>query len=110
MSVKAAFASEDLEVIKSFFDRGTEDIFNRHRSKEARKTCPELIWPTARRKLDQLNAVISLDSLRIPPGNRLEALKDDRRGQHSIRVNDQFRVCFVWTDEGPEEVEITDYH
>jgi proteic killer suppression protein len=54
--------------------------------------------------------VVSLNSLRIPPGNRLESLKQDRLGQHSIRINDQFRVCFVWTEEGPERVEITDYH
>jgi proteic killer suppression protein len=64
----------------------------------------------ARRKLDQLNAAVSLRSLGIPPGNRLEALKEDRRGQHSVRINQQFRVCFVWTDQGPERVEITDYH
>ncbi|MDI6764428.1 MAG: type II toxin-antitoxin system RelE/ParE family toxin [Thermodesulfobacteriota bacterium] len=97
-------------MIKSFFDRGTEDIFNRTSSKEARLTCPERIWPTARRKLDQLNAVISLNSLRIPPGNKLEALKGDRRGQYSIRINDQFRICFIWASDGPESVEITDYH
>jgi proteic killer suppression protein len=64
----------------------------------------------ARRKLDQLNAAVSLRSLGIPPGNRLEALKEDRRGQHSVRINQQFRVCFVWTDQGPERVEIADYH
>lgn len=97
-------------MIKSFFDQGTEDIFNRVRSKEARRTCPEQIWRVTQRKLDQLNATVSLDSLNIPPGNRLEALKDDRKGQHSIRINDQFRVCFVWTADGPERVEITDYH
>jgi proteic killer suppression protein len=97
-------------VIKSFLDKGTEGIFNRVRSKEARRTCPEQIWGVARRKLDQLNAVVSLASLRIPPGNQLEALKEDRRGQHSIRINAQYRVCFVWTDDGPERVEITDYH
>ena len=97
-------------MIKSFFDRGTEDIFNRVRSKEARRTCPEPVWRVAQRKLDQLNAAVSLLSLRIPPGNRLEALVDDRRGQHSIRINDQYRVCFVWSADGPERVEITDYH
>jgi proteic killer suppression protein len=57
-----------------------------------------------------LNAAPTLESLRVPPGNRLEALKGDRQGQHSIRVNDQFRVCFVWTAAGPAEVEVTDYH
>lgn len=97
-------------MIRSFHDKGTEDIFNRKRSKEARRTCPEGIWRVAQRKLDQLNAVVSLGSLRIPPGNELEALKKDRIGQHSIRINDQFRVCFVWTEDGPERVEITDYH
>jgi toxin HigB-1 len=97
-------------VIKSFYDKGTEDIFNRKRTKEARRTCPEGIWRVAQRKLDQLNAVVSLGSLRIPPGNELEALKKDRIGQYSIRINDQFRLCFVWTEDGPERVEITDYH
>jgi toxin HigB-1 len=97
-------------MIRSFHDRGTEDIFNRANSREARHTCPEVLWPVARRKLDQLNAVVSLDSLRIPPGNRLEALQGDRAGQHSIRVNNQYRICFVWTDDGPLEVEIVDYH
>lgn len=82
-------------MIKTFFDRGTEDIFNRVRSKEARRTRPEPVWRVAQRKLDQLNATASLNSLRIPPGNRLEALKNDRRGQHSIRINEQYRVCFV---------------
>jgi len=98
------------QLIKSFFDRRTEDVFNRITSGEAGAICPKEIWPVARRKLDQLNAVVSLDSLRIPPGNKLEALKGDRRGQCSIRINDQFRVCFIWTPEGPERVEITDYH
>ena len=97
-------------MIKSFFDKGTEDIFNRKRSKDARRASPEQIWRVAQRKLDQLNAVISLGSLRIPPGNELEALKKERIRQHSIRINDKFRVCFVWTEEGPERVEITDYH
>ena len=64
----------------------------------------------ARRKLRQLEIAGRLDDLRVPPGNRLEALKGDRAGQHSIRVNDQFRVCFRWTDTGAEDVEIVDYH
>lgn len=97
-------------MIKSFFDKGTEEIFNRVRSKEARRACPEQIWGVARRKLDQLNAVVTLASLRMPPENQLEALKEDRRGQHSIRINAQYRVCFVWTDDGRERVEITDHH
>ena len=97
-------------MIKSFRDRGTEDIFDRKNTREARQTCPAQIWRVAQRKLDQLNAVVSLDSLKIPPGNLLEPLRDDRMGQHSIRINDQFRICFVWTDDGAENVEITDYH
>ncbi len=64
----------------------------------------------ALRKLRQVGSAQFLEDLRIPPGNRLEALKGDRVGQHSIRINDQWRICFVWTDAGPEEVEIVDYH
>ena len=68
------------------------------------------IAAVARRKLRQLEVAGRLDDLRVPPGNRLEALKGDRAGQHSIRVNDQFRVCFRWTGTGAEDVEIVDYH
>ena len=64
----------------------------------------------ARRKLRQLEIAGRLDDLRVPPGNRLEALKGDRAGQHSIRINDRFRICFRWTAAGPEDVEIVDYH
>jgi proteic killer suppression protein len=96
--------------IRSFATKGTEHIFDRLRSKVARKTCPEAIWPVARRKLDLLNAVNRLRDLAIPRGNELEALKGDRKGQHSIRINEQYRVCFRWTQDGPEDVEITDYH
>jgi proteic killer suppression protein len=64
----------------------------------------------AERKLAQLEAAQTLEFLRAPPGNRLEALVGDRKGQHSIRINDQFRLCFVWTAAGPEDVEIADYH
>ena len=68
------------------------------------------IEAVARRKLDQLDAAGELTDLGSPPGNRLEALSGNRKGQHSIRINDQFRVCFVWTTRGPENVEIVDYH
>ena len=64
----------------------------------------------AERKLAQLDAAQTREFLRAPPGNRLEALKGDRKGQHSIRVNDQWRICFIWTDVGPSDVEIVDYH
>ncbi|MFZ3208263.1 MAG: type II toxin-antitoxin system RelE/ParE family toxin [Geobacteraceae bacterium] len=97
-------------MIKSFRDKGTADLFDRKNTREARQACPQQIWRVAQRKLDQLNGVVSLESLQIPPGNFLEALKDERKGQRSIRINDQFRVCFVWTDDGAENVEITDYH
>ena len=68
------------------------------------------IESAARRKLEQLNQAGRLEDLRIPPGNRLEVLKGDRSGQHSIRINDQFRVCFHWNETGAEDVEIVDYH
>jgi proteic killer suppression protein len=96
--------------IQSFADEGTQDIYNGVSSKLARRACPSNIWNVASRKLDQLNAVTRLLDLRLPPGNQLEALKGDRKGQHSIRINDQFRVCFRWTEAGPENVEVTDYH
>jgi proteic killer suppression protein len=97
-------------VIGSFKDPGTEDIFNGKNTKDARRTCPQSLWSVASRKLDQLDSVDSLDELRIPPGNRLEALSGYRAGQHSIRVNDQYRICFVWAANEPKDVEIVDYH
>jgi len=97
-------------MIQSFKDTGAEDIFNGANTKPARKTCPETLWRVATRKLDQLDSIISLPELKIPPGNRLEALFGDRQGQYSIRINDQYRICFFWTENGPDEVEIVDYH
>ena len=97
-------------MIVAFADSGTEDLFNRTPSLAARRVCPMPCWPAARRKLDQLNAAVSLSSLRFPPGNRLEALRGDRSGWYSIRVNDQWRVCFRWTDLGPTDVAVVDYH
>ena len=97
-------------MIRGFFDEGTEDVFNGVDSKRARKRLPSQLWRAAARKLELLNAAVSLQSLKAPPGNRLEALHGDRAGQHSIRINEQYRICFVWTDEGPTRVEITDYH
>lgn len=97
-------------MIESFGDRATEDIFNGVNSKNARKSCPPKLWPIATRKLDQLDSVQSLDELKVPPGNRLEALIGDRKGQYSIRINEQYRICFFWCESGPSRVEITDYH
>ena len=97
-------------MIKSFRDRGTEDVFNNRPSRAARRACPEQIWRIARRKLEQIDSVEDVRLLAIPPANRLEALKGDRKGFHSIRVNEQYRVVFRWTAAGAEEVEIVDYH
>jgi proteic killer suppression protein len=85
-------------------------VFDGRDTKAARRICPPTLWHVARRKLDQLNAATSRDSLRLPPGNRWEKLKDEREGQDAIRINEQFRICYVWTAEGPAYVEITDSH
>ena len=97
-------------MIQSFKNKATEDIFNGLSSKIARKICPKNLWEIAARKLDQIDSVLSLDELRIPLGNRLEALSRNREGQYSVRINDQYRICFRWSETGPTEVEITDYH
>jgi toxin HigB-1 len=99
-------------MIVSFKDEGTEDVFDGRDTKKARKSCPSDLVKVARRKLDQINQAVDLDDLRVPPNNRLEKLKGDREGQHSIKINDQWRVCFSWTAAslGAEEVEIVDYH
>ena len=96
-------------MIRSFATQGAADIFNRVSSPDGRQAFPEAVWPLARRKLDLLNAATSLASLYAPPGYRLEAPQHDRLGQHSIRINEKYRICFVWTDEGAERVEIVDY-
>jgi len=95
-------------MIVSFSDQVTEDIFDGKRSKRANKACPASLRKVAIRKLDQLNQAELLDDLTSPPGNRLEQLKGKRSGQHIIRINDQYRVCFVWTESGPDNVKITD--
>jgi len=77
--------------------------------KAPRVSRPNLV-KVARRKLGYMNAAVDLNDLRSPPGNHLELLKGDRAGQYSIRINDQFRICFIWTKDGPTDVEITDYH
>ena len=97
-------------MIRSFKNQGTEDIFNGVNSKFARRTCPQSIWRIASRKLDQLDSVESMAELRLPPGNQLETLRGDRSGQHSIRINNQYRICFTWQDSQPDQVEIVDYH
>lgn len=97
-------------VIRSFADVATEDLFNGVDSRRARATCPAALWPVVRRKLTQLNRVRDLRELAVPPGNRMETLRGNRAGQHSIRVNQQYRVCFRWEDGYADEVEVTDDH
>ena len=98
------------KVIASFRNKGTEDLFDGRETKEARKSCPSDLVRVARRKLDQLNQAVVLGDLRAPPSNRLEKLRGEREGQYSIRINDQWRVCFRWAESGAEDVEIVDYH
>jgi proteic killer suppression protein len=93
-------------VIRSFGQPTTERLWHR----EHVKALDQRIVRVALRKLAILDAATTLDDLRVPPGNRLEALKGDRKGQYSIRINDQWRICFIWKDSGPEMVEIVDYH
>ena len=97
-------------MIRNFKDRATEDIFNGIATKDALRACPKNLWRLAVRKLDQLDSISSMEELRVPPGNKLKALTGNRKGQFSIRINDQFRICFKWTENGPVDVEITDYH
>ena len=92
-------------MIKTFKCKDTEKLFNDLDVKRFRS-----ISKTARIKLEVLNAAVSLKSLRVPPGNRLEQLKGNREGQYSIRINNQWRICFVWKEEGVIDVEIVDYH
>ena len=97
-------------MIQSFRNKGTEDIFNGINSKEARRICPQSLWKIAVRKLDQIDSVVRLNEPRIPPNNKLEALTRDLKGQYSVRINDQYRICIEWSELGPEKIEITDYH
>ena len=93
-------------MIRSFKEKRTEAIFDGRRA----RGLPIEIQHRARRKLRMIDAASVIDDLRIPPSNRLEKLKGDRRGQHSIRINDQWRICFVWNGDSASEVEIVDYH
>lgn len=97
-------------MIRSFHDRGTEDVFNGRDTKSARRVCPAELWSRAQRRLSQLDYASSLDDLRMPASNRLHALGGDRSGQHSISINMQYRICFEWAPTGPTNVQIVDYH
>lgn len=92
-------------MIQSFRDADTRELFETGSNKRWKS-----IERPARRKLDQIETAATLTDLRVPPGNRLEALKGDRAGQHSVRINDQYRICFRWRTDGAHEVEITNYH
>jgi proteic killer suppression protein len=93
-------------MIRGFKDAKAQSLFN----DEVPKGFPADLVRVTRRKLAYLHAATKLDDLKSPPGNRLEALKADRVGQHSIRINDKYRICFVWTDHGVRDVEVVDYH
>ncbi|MBF0170687.1 MAG: type II toxin-antitoxin system RelE/ParE family toxin [Nitrospinae bacterium] len=93
-------------MIKSFADKETEGIWQGRRS----RSLPPDIQQVARRKLRMLNNAATLDDLRVPPGNRLEALKGNRAGLHSIRINGQWRICFAWRGDGAHDVAVVDYH
>jgi len=93
-------------MIKSFKDKETEKVFNRNYSKKL----PETIQQRALRKLRMIDAAADINDLRVPPGNRLEALSGNREGQHSIRINNQWRICFTWSLGDAYDVEIVDYH
>ncbi len=97
-------------MIRDFANAATEDLFNGLDTPRARRACPQALWDVVARKLTQLNRVRDLRELAIPPGNRLEALRGARRGQHSIRINDQYRICFRWEEGHADDVEVTDYH
>jgi len=96
-------------VIVSFGDKATEDVFVGKNSRDSRRI-PRALWPIARRKLDMLNAATDIQDLRMPPANRLEKLRGNLARFHSIRVNDQFRVIFVWASGNASEVRVLDYH
>ena len=97
-------------MIQDFKDGATEDIYHGIRSKVSLRQLPVNLWPIAYRKFYALDHAASLNDLKSPPRNRLEVLVGDRKGQYSIRINDQYRICFVWTILGPSCVEIVDYH
>ena len=95
-------------VIRSFADQPTENIFNGRDDRHARARCPLTLWQLARRKLTQINRTRELRELAIPPGNRFSLLSGHRAGQYSIRINEQYRVCFRWESSHADDVEITD--
>ena len=96
-------------MIINFKSQATEDIYDGINSKEARKI-PQTVWKIAQRKLDMINAAVNISDLKVPPGNRLEAMKGDLEGFHSVRINNQYRIIFRFKDSNAYDIEITDYH
>lgn len=94
----------------TFTTRGTEDIYCGRNTKHARQTLPRQLWRIAAKELDLLRDADELNDLKVPPNNKLHALTGDRKGQHAISINDQYRVCFTWTEKGAKNAEICDYH
>jgi proteic killer suppression protein len=97
-------------MIRSFRNRATQDVFNGRDTKAARRTCPRELWARAQRRLSQLDYATLLRDLRLPASNRLHSPEGDRKGQHSVSINMEYRICFEWTASGPKDVEIADYH
>jgi len=97
-------------MIRSFGDEGTEDIYQGNNTKRARKKCPRELWSKARDLMDVLNYASELKDTERTPGARLHSLKGQRAEQHAVSINDQYRITFRWTDNGPEEVTVEDYH
>jgi proteic killer suppression protein len=97
-------------LIRSFADKATQDIYDGINTKEARRTLPKQLWERAAGLLEQLEAAQVVGDMRFPPGNRLKRLSGNRSGQWSVRINDQFRICFVFAAGDARNVEITDYH
>jgi len=97
-------------MIIDFYDKGTEDIYNGINSKQARKTLPVGLRQITLRKFYFLDNASRIEDLKVSPGNHLEALKGERKDQYSVRINERFRICFLWTEKGPKQVEIVDYH
>jgi proteic killer suppression protein len=97
-------------VIQGFHDRASEDLFDGRNSKQARKAIPHALFDIAADKLQMLNAATCLEDLHLPLSIHLEALVADRKGQHSIRINQAYRICFIWKTDGPHRVEVVNYH
>jgi len=97
-------------MIVSFADTASEDLFNGRSTKAIRRVLPQTLWKVAGKRLDQLDSAVQLEDLKVPPGNRLEALKGNRKGQFSVRINEQYRICFRWTEQGPADIEVVNYH